>query len=343
MSIFIFGLNHKTAPLPIREKIAFPRSTLSHALISLRSYPYIEESIILSTCNRVELYVESLSPLCAESLKQFIMDYHELTDDIFTYCFLYRDRAAVHHLFSVVASLDSMVIGENQILNQVKEAYFKAKSCEVVGKILSMLFEEAIKVGKKVRSQTHIGSGAVSISTSAVELAKSVMASLEGKKVLIVGAGTIGELIVKNLAQRGVKTICVANRTYGRAVRLARDFGGEAINFNAFKEVLSHADIVISSTNAPHYVIKKDDIAKVMQERTTPLFLIDLGVPRNIEQTISNIDDVFLYNIDDLESVCEKNLAKRWVEVKEAKKIVKNTLDCFLNTINLIECSRRKL
>ncbi len=342
MSIFILGLNHKSAPLSIREKVAFAQHAVPHALISLNCCPAVEENVILSTCNRVEIYTASSDPDCIARVKEFIIDYHELREDIFTHCYCYQDFEAVRHLFTVVASLDSMVIGENQILGQVKDAYFKARSCEVVGATLSLLFEEAIKLGKKVRTATTIGEGAVSISTAAIELAKKVVKSFAGKTVLIVGAGTIGELMVRNLGQRGVSSICVANRTYSAAMKLAEDFGGKAVHFDELRTMLSSADIVICSTSAPHYLITHEDIVSILPQRSKPLFLIDLGVPRNIEKTIADIDDIYLYNIDDLEAVCEKNLSRRWSEVKRAEEIIDGAIDYFSGKINLVECRNKK-
>lgn len=339
MSIFLLGVNHKTAPLRVREKISFSQQKLSHVLISLNTYPFIEENLILSTCNRVEIYVSSSSSQCFQSITQFLSDFCKAKEDIIsTYFYTYKDREAIKHLFRVASSLDSMVIGENQILAQVKNAYLEARTCETVGKTFSLIFEEAIRTGKKVRAQTDISRGAVSISTVAIELAKKVMKRLEKKKVLIIGAGKIGELTVKNLASRGVETICVANRTYRKALELAETFGGEAIRFSSLEWALKNVDIVISSTSAPHIILKRDTVDRVMQSRKTPLFFIDLGVPRNIEESIGQINNVYLYNIDDLIEVKDKNLVKRLIEVKKAEKIVNQAVDHSLKKLTLVTC-----
>jgi glutamyl-tRNA reductase len=337
MNIFVLGLNHKTAPLSIREKISFHPQKLSQALLSLNNYPFIEENLILSTCNRVEIYVSSNLEGCIESIKNFISDFHNLKDDLNAYFYVYQGKDAIRHLFRVASSLDSLVIGENQILRQVKESYFRARDCEVVGRITSLLFEEAIKVGRIVRTETDIGKGAVSISTAAIELAKQVLYTLSAKKVLIVGVGKIGELTLKNLALRGVQTICVANRTYERAQGLAKVFGARAIKFDSLSDALEEVDIVISSSSAPHLLIKRSLVEKIMVKRTSPLFFIDLGVPRNVEESIAQVENVYLYNIDDLIAVRERNLAKRLKEIKKVEGIIERQVDYFIRKIGLVE------
>jgi glutamyl-tRNA reductase len=342
MNLFVLGLNHKTAPLYIREKIAFPPGVLTKALISLNKYPYVEENVILSTCNRVEVYVGSNTSGCLESIRQFLYDFHRIKKDLSSYFYIYQNREAVRHLFRVASSLDSMVIGENQILGQVKDAYYKARSCEVVGKRLGPLFEEAIRVGKRVRTTTCLGKGAVSISTIAIELAKKTIGDLLGKKVLIVGAGKIGKLTAKNLSARGINAIYVANRTYWRALQLAKDFGGKALRFDSLTHILKEVDIVITASSAPHFIIKRSDILEATKARRSPLFLIDLGVPRNIEESISQIKNVYLYDIDDLTKVRDQNLANRLKEVGKVERIIEEAVENFLAKENLIECSTKE-
>jgi len=342
MSIYTIGLNHKCAPLAVREKVAVTQNSLSAALFSLNSLSSVEENLILSTCNRTEIYIGGRNEDCIREVRSFLAEYYELSEDLLSHFYCYRGQQAIVHLLSVVASLDSMVIGENQILNQVKEAYLRARDCEVVGRTLTLLFEEALKIGKKVRTETAIGKGAVSVSTSAIELARKKMASLDNKRVLIVGAGRIGELMVKNLARRGVSSVCVANRTYAKALSLAEEFGGKVVKFDRLREILAETDIVISSTSAPHCLIKKEDVVQAMKNRNSPLFLIDLGVPRNIEKNISGMENVFLYNIDDLETVCEQNLARRWSEVKKAEEIIFAAAEKFYQKVNLVECQKEK-
>jgi len=329
--ISVLGLNHKTAPLSIREKVAFPSGRVKDALLSLLNYPYVEEAVILSTCNRVEIYFYSPSS-AEESVRKFLYDFHCLGENIDGYLYLYKEREAVRHLFRVVSSLDSMVIGESQILSQVKNAYFCAKEVCSAKKMLPVLFEEALKVGRRVRSETEIGKGAVSISTAAIELAKKVIGSLEGKSVLIIGAGKVGEITLRNLYERKIKAVCVANRTYTKALRLAEKFGGKVVKFNCLKDALIEADIVISSTSAPHFIIKKNMLLEVMRERILPLFLIDLGVPRNIEKVSCLVKNVYLYDIDDLVRVREQNIARRLKEVRKVNVIIEEMVRRFVET-----------
>ena len=340
--IFVFGVNHKTAALDIRERVSFSQHELSRALISLCGYPLIQGSVILSTCNRVEIYVSSSSMACLDSVEEFLCDFHRLKINPEPYSYTYKNEDAVRHIFRVVSSLDSMVIGEDQIFGQVREAYLSARSCESVDSSLSLLFEETIKVGKKIRVETQIGKGAVSVSTAAIKLAKEAMKSLKDKEVLIIGAGKIGEITVKNLASKGIKTICVANRTYQKAVKLAEVFGGRAVRFDALDELLEKIDIVISSTSAPHFIIKKDIVSRVMSRRESPLFFIDLGVPRNIEADVSLIENVYLYDIDDLTNVKDKNLEKRYQEVEKAVKIIDSAVDSFASKFAPARCMARR-
>jgi len=338
MNIFLLGLNHKTTPLSLREKIAFSHHKLTEAIISLSGYPHISECVIISTCNRVEFYVVSSSNRCYDEIRQFIYSFHRLKEDLSSYFYFYCGKEAVRHLFRVVSSLDSMVIGENQILGQIKDAYCSAQRCEAVRRTLSLLFENTLKLGKYVRTYTEIGKGAVSISTAAIELVRKVMGSLKDKRALIIGMGKVGEILLRNLVSRGIKTICVANRTYQKAAYLARVFKGEAIRFDALEEALVTADIVVSSTSAPHIIIRKEVILKVMKKRDKPLFLVDLGVPRNIEKGTAAIKNVYFYDIDDLMSVREKNITRRLREVQKVNKIIDNSVDRFMIKLNCVKC-----
>lgn len=335
MGFLVAGLNHKSALLDVRETITFSPSKVIEALKLLQTYPYIEECLILSTCNRVEIYIftgddnEGLN-----SLKSFLYTYHNLKCSIDQYLYSFRGSGAIQHIFRVVSSLDSMVIGENQIQYQVKRAYFNAKNYLTAGRNLSLIFQKALSVGKEVRSLTNIGKGVVSISSVAVELAKDKLNNLSGKNILIIGAGKIGELTAKSLAGKGIKSIFVANRTYKLALRLARKFGGKAIKFDQMSKALSEADIIISSTSAPHYILNYKDVIFAIEKRDSkPLFLIDLGVPRNIEQRIADIENIYLYNIDDLRKVSYLNLRERLKEAKIAEEIVKERAECFYNKV----------
>ncbi len=325
----ILGLNHKTAPIEIREKVSFSTSGISDGLSLLQKCHFVRESLILSTCNRVELYAvveDKLEGL--KSLKEFLYQYHELKDSLEPYLYFYENELALRHTFRVASSLDSMVVGENQIFSQVKQAYMRAQEAGSMSRVLTSVFQEALRVAKMVRTQTGISKGAVSIGSAAVELAKEILKDLKDKKILIIGAGKVGELTVKNLAERGVNLILVANRTFENAVKLAQIFQGKAIKFAQLNEALKEVDIVISSTNSPHYILRKKDILSVISERGhKPLFLIDLSVPRNIERAVSEIKDTHLYNIDDLQKISQLNLKERLKETYKAEKMVKEESD----------------
>jgi glutamyl-tRNA reductase len=330
MNIRVLGLNHKTAPIEIREKVSFSVDKLDRALIELQSRRDIRENLILSTCNRTELYaVVDDSSSVLDPLRSFLADFHGLDPRVFTpYLYEKRDRDAVTHLFEVVSSLDSMIIGETQIFGQVKDAYVKARSLNTLGKTLGCLFEEAIRVGKKVRTQTQIGKGAVSTSTAAIELARKIFETLEGKTVLIIGAGKIGEMTVRNLHSRGVTTVLVANRTLHKAQELAHVFGGSAVSFDDLGACMRQADIIISSTSAPHFVITRDQAAEALRARNNePLFLIDLGVPRNIDPQANTLDNIYVYNIDDLASVRDANIRDRQAAARDARLIIRQCVE----------------
>ena len=330
MNIHVFGLNHKTAPIDVREKLSFPRETLASALAGLKGYDFVEEDVILSTCNRTEIYA-AVKDLTSglESLKRFIVSSRSISPrELDNYFYSFSGKDAVRHLFRVAASLDSMIVGETQIFGQVKDAYAAALEANTSGKRLNGLFDEAIRVGKRIRTETGIGKGAVSVSTAAIELSRKIFESLEGKKVLIVGAGKIGEMTVKNLYSRGVSTVVVANRTYEKARELAGLFKGSAVRFEEVTEALKAADIVISSTSAPHYILKAPDIAAVMKGRNnSPLFLIDLGLPRNIDPAANEVDNVYVYNIDDLAQVRDANIKDRMREAKKAEAIIEGCVE----------------
>ncbi len=338
INIQLLGLNHKSAPIQIREKASFLEAKLAGALAGLKKHRSIDECLILSTCNRTEIYVASSDRLGAQAcLWDFICRSMEMPEsEIRQYFYLLSNKSAVAHLFRVASSLDSMIIGETQIFGQVKDAYFKARKSDSLGRILDGIFEEAIRVGKKVRTQTQIGKGAISTSTAAIELARRIFETLEDKKILIIGAGKIGELTVKNLSSRGVKTVIVANRTMLKAQELAERFCGQAINFGSIPDYMRSSDIIISSTSAPHFVITAAEIKKVMPSRgNAPLFLIDLGLPRNIEPGASDIENVYLYNIDDLAQVCDANINSRRKEAQKAQQIVDLCVEAAMKKMDL--------
>ncbi len=340
MNIIVVGINHKTAPVYIRERVAFPEEKIRESLEWLSRLHEIEENVILSTCNRVEIYarVKDITNGIAE-VKRFICDYHNIPyEELERYFYTYSKEEVVQHLFEVSSSLDSMVIGEPQVLGQVKDAYTVAKSLRVTGIILNQLFEKSFSVAKNVRSKTRIAENAVSISFAAVELAKKIFGDIKGKTVMLIGTGEMSELAARHLISNGVRTILVANRTFDRAVEMAKELKGSAIRFENFQEDLIRTDIVITSTAAPHFILKKKTIEKIIHLRKNrPMFFIDIAVPRDIEAAVNEIENVYLYNIDDLQNVIDTNIIEREKEGVKAREIIKKETVNFTNWLNSLE------
>jgi len=332
MHLTLVGLSHKTAPVEIREKLTFPANRQEEALSLLTLDGAVIEAVILSTCNRTEVYAVTSADVDGPgAVIDFLADYHDLDrHELVRYLYIVEGEAVVKHLFRVVASLDSMVLGEAQILGQVKEAYEYAFDYDGTGRVFNKLFRQSFEVGKRVRNETAIGEAAVSISYAAVELAKKVFDTLDGRTVLILGAGKMSELTAKHLVSNGVNSVLVANRTYERAVELACQFGGDAIRYEELGQRLAEADILISSTAATTCVLTQDMVAQAMRgRRGTPLFLIDIAVPRDIDPEVNELDDVFLYDIDDLSGVVEANLEERMSEAERAEIIIAEEMAAF--------------
>lgn len=340
MEIIVVGASHKTMPVELRERVAIPRNKLIQALKTLNKE--IKERVILSTCNRIEVYVVSDEPKVAiAKIINFLHSYYQLDRVEFeSYLYVYQAKEAISHLFNVCASLDSMVVGESQILGQVKEAYEQAVTINVTGTYLDNLFQKAILVGKRVRTQTAIGKGAVSVSSVAVELAKKIFGKLDGKKVLIIGAGKMSEQAANHLYSNKVRTILTTSRTYEKAIAIAKKFHGKAIKFDEMLNTLPTVDIVISSTSAPHLIIKKEDIKSLMRIRKyNPIFFIDIAIPRDIDPEIGKIDGIYLYNIDDLQAVVQSNISQRQKEIKKCQLIIDKEADEFCHWLNFRQLS----
>jgi glutamyl-tRNA reductase len=325
MKFSITGVNHKSAPVEVRERLAFAEDALPAALLELKRRPGFCEGLILSTCNRVEVAL-TCEDGSAEgvAVDEFLADTRQVARDFVTpHLYRFEDGEAIRHLFRVAASLDSMVVGEPQILGQLKVAYTLAKQHGAVNGFLDVLVTRAFNVAKRVRSETEIGAHAVSVSYAAVELAREIFGSLAGKKVMIVGAGKMSESAARHLRRCGVTQIFVTNRTHERAAEMAQVFEGTIVEYTRFVPFLPEVDIVIASSGAPHYIITREDMKKVIEaRRNRPMFLIDIAVPRNIEPTINQLDNVFLYDIDDLQKVVDSNLEGRMESAEEAEAII---------------------
>lgn len=323
-NILILGVNHKTAPVEIREQLAFSADG-SLPLRELLEATGSSECCILSTCNRVEIIIVSPKPEeSAASLRRFLFGKSALTDEeARKHSYLHQGSEAITHLFRVGSSLDSMIVGEPQILGQLKQAYKVASEANATGAILNRFMHKSFSVAKRIRTETSIGSSAVSISYAAVEMAKKIFGDLQGKVVMLVGAGEMAELAAEHLLNQGVSQVVVVNRTFERAVKLARQFNGKAAGLDELIPQLEHIDILISSTGAPGLVLRKDDVRPVMKQRLNrPLFLIDIAVPRDLDPELNNVDNVYLYDIDDLQQVVEVNKAERDKEAARGESIV---------------------
>ena len=342
MHVVMTGVNHRSAPVEIRERLAFAEKELPGALEALGRCSFIHERLVLSTCNRVEIYATSEDARKGGvALVQFLLEDRGVAERDLEGCLYCHDEPqSVHHLFNVASSLDSMVVGEAQIIAQVKAAYRRDWENGATGKVLNQLFQKALKVGKHVRTATDIARRPVSVGSVAVELAGKIFGDLKGKTTLIVGAGEMSETAAACLASSGVDTVLVANRTFSRAEDIARRFHGRALHLDGFQDELASCDIVITSTGAPHFILRKADMVKAMARRKNrPVFVIDIAVPRNVDPDIDGIDNVYLYNIDDLKKITAENLAGREGEMDKCREIIHAGTEEFMVWLSSIEAS----
>lgn len=322
-AIVLLGVNHKTTPLAVREKLALS-SGYEEPLRALGQLEELREYYLLSTCNRVEvLFTCSDVERAQDRVLELLFARRITAQELDRYVYRYVNNEAAEHLFLVAASLDSMIVGETQILGQLKEAYRHATKIGCSGFILNKLLHKSFSVAKRVRTETRIGAHAVSISYAAVELARKIFGDLSGKKVMLVGAGEMAELAAEHLVGQGVGEVIVANRTLQRAINLARCYNGQAISLEELLGQLQHVDIIISSTGSPDLILHKEDVRPVMRERRNrPLFFIDIAVPRDLDPAINDLDNVYLYDIDDLHNVVEMNKSERDKEAVKAQRII---------------------
>jgi len=332
LHIVVIGLNYRTAPVEVREKFVFTAEGLPQALAELKSKKSVLECVVVSTCNRTEIYavVDKLER-CGYYIRQFMEDQFDMPRERFKdYLYTLEDEAAMNHLFRVASGLDSMVLGETQILGQVKDAFLLAQKAGATGTWFNQLFKQAVTVAKRAHSETSIGENSVSVSYAAVELGKRIFGSYRGKNVSIIGAGKMSELTVKHLRSGGVGELYVLGRTFDKAAELAAEYGGKPREWDKLGESLADSDIVISSTSAPGFVLTKELVQRSMAGRKTrPLLLLDIAVPRDIDPAIGELPNVFLYDIDDLQSIVDTHLAERRQEAVKVEAMIASEMDAF--------------
>jgi glutamyl-tRNA reductase len=330
MHLFLLGVSHRTAPVDLRERLDFSSGDLGAAVEALAARPAAAESVLLSTCNRSEMYVASEDPSRArQDVIDFLTDFHRLPTDVFLpHIFTFDDTAAAKHLFRVAAGLDSLVVGEPQILGQVKDAFQTASQRRCTGPVLTKLFHWSFGVGKRVRSETALGEGAVSVSFAAVALARKIFGHLQGRRVVVIGAGEISTLTAQHLRAHGVGEMVITSRTAAHAQTLADAVGGRAVAWSELMTALASADIVITATGSQRPILTRAQVESV-RKRGNPLFIIDVAVPRDVEPSVGDIEQVFLYNVDDLQTIVQENISKRAAEIERAEAIVTEEVQRF--------------
>jgi glutamyl-tRNA reductase len=339
MNIIVAGLNYKTSPIQIREQFTFNKNMLLRAIQTLQDKSGIKECVIVSTCNRTEIYsvVENINT-AKNTLITFLSEWFNSEEsELKKIMYFKENNETIGHLFRVTCGLDSLVIGETQILGQVKDAFYQSLQLNATNKIFNRLFKQAITLAKYVHTNTEIGKQAVSVSYAAVELGKKIFNDISDKTVMILGAGKMGEITIKNLCANGVGKILVINRTYAHATKLAERFNGVALGFEQLLSAMIDADIVISSITAKGYIISKQQVQAIIEKRKKPLFLIDIAVPRNIDPEISYMDKVFLYDIDDLEGIVKANQQDRTKEAIKIEGIIENEIGKFNKWLETLE------
>ncbi|MEJ2392135.1 MAG: glutamyl-tRNA reductase [Gammaproteobacteria bacterium] len=338
MTLLAFGINHKTAPVDIREKLAFAPDKLQSALQDLVGHKTIQEAVILSTCNRTEVYCGLDFP-ANDAVLEWLSEYHQLPlESISPYIYAYQDSEAVQHILRVASGLDSLVLGEPQILGQIKEAYMNANAAGAIGAQLNRLFQHTFAVAKQVRTDTAIGASPVSVAFAAVTLAKQIFSDLSQHKVMLIGAGETIDLVARHLKENQVNRMVVANRTVERAEELASTFNAEAIALRDIPEYLYEADIIISSTASPLPILGKGMIERAIKQRKhKPMFMVDIAVPRDIEPEVSELRDVYLYTVDDLQDVIEENRKSRQEAAMQAEEIISAQVDHFMGWLRSLD------
>lgn len=333
MPVLVLGLSHHTAPVALRERFAFAEARVPETLARLRATGVAEEAVILSTCNRVELYVATSleSRRAFDGLRQFFTDYHDWREPLMDELYHLAEPHSIEHLFKVASGLDSMVLGETEILGQLKKSYDLALQHNHTGGQLNKAFQRAFNVAKHIRTETNIQRGATSVAAVAVELAEKIFNSLDGRRVMVIGAGDTSEKAARALLSRGAKSIIVSNRSHDRAEALAQELGGRAVHFEGWAEEFRQIDIVISSTSAPHHVLDRAKLEPLMGLRgNAPLLLIDIAVPRDIDPEVNFLENVYLYNVDDLQAIADDYLKQRKGELARCEDIIRKKAQALL-------------
>jgi glutamyl-tRNA reductase len=336
MPIVVIGLSHHTSPVTVRERFAFADTTIPGALQTLRERGIVDEAVIVSTCNRVELYAATSqsSDQALTGIRQFLIEHHAYQAELNGEIFALAEPRSVEHLFKVACGLDSMVLGETEILGQIKKAYELALQHKHTGGRLNKAFQNAFNVAKKIRTETNIQRGSVSVGSVAVELAEKIFNDLSERTVMVIGAGDTSEKTARSLLSRGAKSIIVANRSFDKAEALAGELGGRAINFDTWLNEFERVDIVISSTSAPHYVLDRSKLAPLMKARKNrPLLLIDIAVPRDIDPEVNLLNQVYLFNIDDLQQIANDYMQQRREEIAKCEAIIQERARALLEAV----------
>jgi glutamyl-tRNA reductase len=333
MPIVVIGLSHNSSPIAVRERFAFAEANLPSALRLLRDSRVAEEAVILSTCNRVEIYASTSSEFrqACEALKQFLVTCHDYRDPLTDEIYAVNEPQSVHHLFKVACGMDSMVLGETEILGQLKKAYDVALQHGHTGSRLNKAFQRAFNVAKQIRTETNIQRGSISVGSVAVELAEKIFSTLSERDVLVIGAGDTSEKTARALLSRGARSIIVSNRSYDRALGLAAELGGRAVLFEDWAKEFAKIDIVISSTAAPHHILDRAKLEPLMKlRRNRPLLLIDIAVPRDVDPEVNLMANVFVYNIDDLQTIADDYLRQRKEEIVRCEQIIREKAEALL-------------
>lgn len=339
MPIVLYGMNHVSAPVDVRERVAIPAEELNGALGRLLRTGLVAEGLILSTCNRTELLVHANAEGAGETLRAFLAGERGLDEDLLErHCYLHRDENAVLHMFRVASSLDSMMVGEAQILGQVRDAYAAAQQAGALGTVLDSLMQRSFSVAKKVRAETGIARNPISIAHAAADLARRIFGDLSDNNILILGAGKMARLAAQHLSSAGVRSVVVVNRSYQRASELADELGGRAAPFDRLFDEMRQADIVVASTAAPQTLVSREDAQRLSRARRgRPLFFLDIAVPRDIDPRVNEVDNVYIYDIDDLQGVVRRNLEERRYEVEQAESIVVRETGTYLTWLRTQE------